>query len=83
MLAGNHTLVLLDETKSAERTEKGVGEFVVGLAMQLEFGLREGAKNETGSRGSGLAPIIMTSNLTLGNLQRWRGGKSTTRCTAA
>jgi uncharacterized protein (DUF927 family) len=75
LLAANHTLLPIDETRSAGRTDKEIGEYIIALVMRLDSGFEKGRSNSNTTRQSAAAPFIMTSNLSLGQLGAAAGRK--------
>jgi hypothetical protein len=75
LLAANHTLLPIDETRSAGRTDKEIGESIIALVMRLDSGFKKGRSNSNTTRQFAAAPLIMTSNLSLGQLGAAAGRK--------
>lgn len=66
LLAANHTLLAIDETRSAGLSEGDIGKMLINVIMRWESGFEKGRKNVARLRQAASVPFVLTSNLSLG-----------------
>ena len=68
LLAANHTLLVVDETRAAGVGESEIGKMLIRVIMRWETGFEKGRKNAGKGRQAASVPFILSSNLSLGRL---------------
>jgi hypothetical protein len=75
LLAANHTLLPVDETRAAGLDESKIGKMLITVVMRWDAGFEKERKNAGKLRQAASVPFILTSNLSLGEFGKLAGLK--------